>query len=429
MRQIDNTDASVQQAADGSLLRPADSTRFSAARFLIITIGCIFIAEVIAMLVLLNFDALPYILQTLLDATVMVLLIFPVVYHFSLRPLLLQIEKRQQAEKSLHKAYDEMELRVQERTQELREVNSDLEEEINVRIRVDGALQQSEQRLRRAQEISHLGSWELDLLNNQLTWSDEVYRIFGLQPQEFGATYEAFLEAVHPDDRVAVDEAYSESLRDGRDTYEIEHRIVKRTGGEIRIVHEKCEHFRDENGQILRSIGMVHDITERKRAEEALQKSEAMLRAVLNHMPSGVTVRDALTGELILSNPRSREILGNLVDTTYQLSEYHGLHPDGTLYRSEEWPLSRSIATGEKIEGEEIEFERNRKILSISSAPIQDAQGQIISGVAVFHDITEHKKAEKELQQLNRTLHAHNATNQAVLRTTNEGALLQEACK
>src|SRR5690349_3838157 len=272
MRQIDNTDASVQQAADGSLLRPADSTRFSAARFLIITIGCIFIAEVIAMLVLLNFDALPYILQTLLDATIMVLLIFPVVYHFSLRPLLLQIEKRQQAEKNLHKAYDEMELRVQERTQELRKVNSDLEEEINVRIRVDGALQQSEQRLRRAQEIAHLGSWELDLLNNQLTWSDEVYRIFGLQPQEFGATYEAFLEAVHPDDRDAVDAAYSGSVREGRDSYEIEHRIVPpRLHGEVRIVHEKCEHFRDENGQIIRSVGMVHDITERKKAEEALR--------------------------------------------------------------------------------------------------------------------------------------------------------------
>src|SRR5574341_687234 len=83
------------------------------------------------------------------------------------------------------------------------------------------ALSESEARLKRSQEIAHLGGWELDLVSNVLTWSDEVYRIFGLQPQEFGATYEAFLEAVHPDDRAAVNEAYSGSIREGRDTYEI----------------------------------------------------------------------------------------------------------------------------------------------------------------------------------------------------------------
>jgi PAS domain S-box-containing protein len=128
-------------------------------------------------------------------------------------------------------------------------------------------LKESEARLKQSQAMGHLGSWELDVANNVLTWSDEVYRIFGLQPQEFKASYEAFLEAVHPDDRKAVDEAYSGSLRDGRDIYEIEHRLVRKSTGEVRIVQEKCEHIRDGSGSIIRSVGMVHDISERKQAE------------------------------------------------------------------------------------------------------------------------------------------------------------------
>ena len=84
--------------------------------------------------------------------------------------------------------------------------------DITERKKAEEALMDSEERLKRSQEIAHLGSWELDLVNDKLTWSDEVYRIFGLKPQEFGATYEAFLSYIHPDDRSAVDCAYSSSV-------------------------------------------------------------------------------------------------------------------------------------------------------------------------------------------------------------------------
>ena len=136
---------------------------------------------------------------------------------------------------------------------------------------LEEALHESQTRLTKAQEIAHLGSWELDLARNRLIWSDEVYRIFGLRHSEDALNYEAFIERVHPEDRALVDAAYSDSVRENRETYEIEHRIVRKDTGEVRYVHEKCEHLRDGNRKIVRSIGMIQDITDRKQSQNALQ--------------------------------------------------------------------------------------------------------------------------------------------------------------
>jgi PAS domain S-box-containing protein len=174
-----------------------------------------------------------------------------------------EVAVRKQNEAELISYRENLENLVKQRTAELEKSNLDLKE--------------SEYHLTQSQEIAHLGSWELDLVSDRLTWSDEVYRIFGSHPQEFGATYEAFLDAIHPDDRKAVDAAYSNSVSEGKDSYEIEHRIIRKDTKEVRYVHEKCQHFKDGNGKIIRSVGMVHDITERRKAEESLQRAHDQL--------------------------------------------------------------------------------------------------------------------------------------------------------
>jgi PAS domain S-box-containing protein len=130
-------------------------------------------------------------------------------------------------------------------------------------------LRLSEARLTEAQRIAHLGNWDWNIITNELLWSDEIYRIFGLTPQQFGATYEAFLNLVHPEDREFVERSVNEALYEGQ-PYDINHRIILPDGA-VRIVHEKGEVTFDNKGGPLRMVGTVHDITELKRAEEELR--------------------------------------------------------------------------------------------------------------------------------------------------------------
>ncbi len=183
----------------------------------------------------------------------------------------------------------------------------------------------------------------------------------------------------------------------GHDRFETKHR---RKDGTLFDVDITALYFDQEGGRIAI---FVRDITERKQAEEAIRRSEAMLRAVIDQMPSGVTVRDAKTGSLLLANNRSREILGQLAANTSQFTIYQGFHPDGRPYKPGEWPVNRSMATGESINAEEIECVRNdgsHITLSMSAAPIYDDHGNVIIGIGVFHDITERKRAEEHLAYL-----------------------------
>jgi PAS domain S-box-containing protein len=138
-------------------------------------------------------------------------------------------------------------------------------------------LEKAQQLLSEAQHIAHLGSWSLDLKENKLTWSEELYTLFGMDKEMFGATFEAFLEAVHPEDRENVVKNYSDSVEKGT-PYDGFHRIIRKSDHEERWVHEKGEHIKDKSGKVILTIGMVQDVTERKRAEEEKQELEKQLQ-------------------------------------------------------------------------------------------------------------------------------------------------------
>lgn len=141
-----------------------------------------------------------------------------------------------------------------------------------------------ERNLNEAQRLSKLGNWELDLISNKLQWSDEIYRIFEIEKDQFDASYEAFLDFTHPEDRDEINLAYTNSLKTQR-PYEIVHRLLM-PDGRIKFVREQCETFYTLEGKPIRSLGTVQDISESQRNEVRLQSSSKM--AALGEMAGGI---------------------------------------------------------------------------------------------------------------------------------------------
>src|SRR5262249_12125376 len=123
-------------------------------------------------------------------------------------------------------------------------------------------LRDSERKLEEAQRLTHVGYWEHDPAPDRLTWSDETYRIFGLQPQTQLLTLAQLPTLIHPGDQPIMIQARVEALRGGR-RYDVEYRVVRPTG-EVRIVHSQGDVMRDAAGRPRRMFGTVQDITERK---------------------------------------------------------------------------------------------------------------------------------------------------------------------
>ncbi|MCE9544999.1 MAG: PAS domain S-box protein [Planctomycetia bacterium] len=309
-----------------------------------------------------------------------------------------------------------------QRSSELR-----LLKEVAERERADAALRDSEERMRLAQQVAHIGTFEWNIQTGVTRWTPELEAMYGLAPGTFAGTREAWEQLVHPDEIAEAHRRAQLALDTG--IFDWEWRIVC-PDGTLRWLAGRASLFRDEAGNPLRLLGVNIDITQRKLAEQELHKSHdrlekrvsertaaltrsehelreqtRMLQSILDSMADGVVVADR-QGNFLLFNPAGERMLG-LGATEGGPSEWsqtYGLFQlDGrTVYPAEQLPLAQAMR-GEVVRNLEV-LVRSAKaaadvIISVNAGPLLDDAGEIRGGVAVFRDVTEARRAQTALAE------------------------------
>jgi PAS domain S-box-containing protein len=252
-------------------------------------------------------------------------------------------------------------------------------------------------RLELATCAAQIGVWDWNILNNKLVWDDRMFALFGVEKEDFGGAYDAWLSCVHPDDRVRCDEAIQQALRTGT-PFDMDFRIRWPTGV-VRVIKASGQVILDPDGTPLRMTGVNYDITDRKQAEEALGASERLLNNILENIPSFVFATDRQHRYILLSD---------------DLARFYGKPKEEILGKTHHYVLPKNVAdviqeTNEQIMTSGVSQQLEEvvespvsgipRVLFTNKSPLRDEKGQIygISGIAT--DITEHKRLEAQFRQ------------------------------
>ena len=269
-------------------------------------------------------------------------------------------------------------------------------------------LREAQAALVEAQAVAHVGNWEIDQRTGRFNWSDQVFRIFGVDPQTFIPSLEAVLERTHPEDRATLGKAYADavaglSLEKSQEVLSAVHRIVL-DDGRIKFVQESGRMIYDDKGHPVRCFGTTQDVTERKIVENALRASEERFRTVSETAQDAIIVIDA-AAKIFYWNPAAERIFG------YTAKEAAGklIHELLTPVRFRKKAITgmrEFAATGRgNLLGKTLELAANRK--DGTEIPIELSVARMRLGaewhaVAMLRDISQRKHLEEELVRMAR---------------------------
>lgn len=252
--------------------------------------------------------------------------------------------------------------------------------------------------LQEAQRIASIGSWKYSIASDTLTWSDEVYKIFGKRKDKYTPTNQAFDACIHPDDLRITSEIFRESIKT-KSSYAIEHRIITHHRN-VKWVYERCEHRFDENGNHIESIGTVQDITARKKLEIELKQKDAEFELFFENINDVVLIFD-IDGNTIYANRVFEKVFGKTIAEQKQnpssfLDSVHAEDIDKfSGFILEILILHNSIA--------DFNFEfrihqgRDLKWLHLKGIPVTDSDEKLIRLSLLVTDITKTKQAQRDI--------------------------------
>ncbi|HXI72066.1 MAG TPA: PAS domain-containing protein, partial [Verrucomicrobiae bacterium] len=308
---------------------------------------------------------------------------------------LLAASQRSRTE-SLRRTRDDLAATVQE----LKTLNEALHTENAERRRAEGALRQNETHLAEAQRLSKTGSWVWNVKTREnVFWSREHYRIFGFDPDTDSGQYAVARERIHPADLRAFDENLDRAIQEQSD-FEIHYRIVL-PGGEVKHVRSLGHPVVNETGELIEFIGTTMDVTERKRAEAALRRSENYLTEAQRLSHTGSWARSLATGELTYCSEECYRVLGfEPHDGLPQFEAFlRRVHPNDQA-------KVREIAETARLEKAEYEVDYRivhpgdqiRDIQAVGH-PVFNSSGDLVEFVGTVIDVTERKQAEAGLRE------------------------------
>ncbi|GAK54048.1 putative PAS/PAC sensor protein [Candidatus Moduliflexus flocculans] len=267
--------------------------------------------------------------------------------------------------------------------------------DITDRKQAEEALRASEADLVEAQQVAHIGSWRFTPDTMQVRWSDELYRIFEVEKDAFGNSYDAFLKNVHPEDRPLVVATNQKAAAQG-DSFEIEYRIVSKSG-RLKHIREIGYTRKDAAGKVVGLFGTAQDITDRKQAEAQLRESEERLSKIFHASPIGINIFRMADQRIIEANDAYLALTGygreeSLGCTVQELNLV--VHPEARQH----W--FNTLREHKHIHNQEAELRRkNGEIRQILvSIEFCEINGEPM-GLAVVADITDRKRVEQELER------------------------------
>jgi diguanylate cyclase (GGDEF)-like protein/PAS domain S-box-containing protein len=278
--------------------------------------------------------------------------------------------------------------------------------DINMRIAADERLRRSEAQLAEAQELAALGSWEWNIASDEVTWSPELYRILGRDPDRSAASYAGYFEALHPSDREGAEAAVQATLANGT-PLDYECRVVLPAGAE-RVIHARGRVVKDDSGELLRMVGTVQDVTGLARTRQRLEQASRQNEALLNSAADGIYGLD-LQGCLTFANPAAVALTGYTAEETLGRPHHDLIHhtrENGTAYAAEDCPIIRVLEHGVGLTVNDEVFWRSDGTsfpVEYTTTPITEGDG-LTGALVVFRDITERRRIESELERLNTAL-------------------------